>query len=168
MKIYQNLFEKKDTLAVIGLGYVGLPIALEFAKKIKVVGFDINPDRVKMMQNHVDPSNELTSSDFEGCDITFTSNLEDLGNVKFFVVAVPTPIDSSKEPNIRPLISASETVGKVLKKGDFVVYESTVYPGCTEEDCIPVLENLSGLKFKEDFKVGYSPERINPGDKVNT
>ena len=121
-----------------------------------------------MMQNHVDPSNELTSSDFEGCDITFTSNLEDLGNVKFFVVAVPTPIDSSKEPNIRPLISASETVGKVLKKGDYVVYESTVYPGCTEEDCIPVLENLSGLKFKEDFKVGYSPERINPGDKVNT
>ena len=168
MKIYQNLVDKKDTLAVIGLGYVGLPIALEFAKKIKVVGFDINPDRVKMMQNHVDPSNELTSSDFEGCDITFTSNLEDLGNVKFFVVAVPTPIDSSKEPNIRPLISASETVGKVLKKGDYVVYESTVYPGCTEEDCIPVLENLSGLKFKEDFKVGYSPERINPGDKVNT
>ena len=168
MKIYQNLVDKKDTLAVIGLGYVGLPIALEFAKKIKVVGFDINPDRVKMMQNHVDPSNELTSSDFEGCDITFTSNLEDLGNVKFFVVAVPTPIDSSKEPNIRPLISASETVGKVLKKGDYVVYESTVYPGCTEEDCIPVLENLSGLIFKEDFKVGYSPERINPGDKVNT
>ncbi|MEC9159645.1 MAG: nucleotide sugar dehydrogenase, partial [Bacteroidota bacterium] len=166
--MYQNLVDKKDTLAVIGLGYVGLPIALEFAKKIKVVGFDINPDRVKMMQNHVDPSNELTSSDFEGCDITFTSNLEDLGNVKFFVVAVPTPIDSSKEPNIRPLISASETVGKVLKKGDYVVYESTVYPGCTEEDCIPVLENLSGLKFKEDFKVGYSPERINPGDKVNT
>ena len=168
MKIYQNLVDKKDTLAVIGLGYVGLPIALEFAKKIKVVGFDINSDRVKMMQNHVDPSNELTSSDFEGCDITFTSNLEDLRNVKFFVVAVPTPIDSSKEPNIRPLISASETVGKVLKKGDYVVYESTVYPGCTEEDCIPVLENLSGLKFKEDFKVGYSPERINPGDKVNT
>ena len=168
MKIYQNLVDKKDTLAVIGLGYVGLPIALEFAKKIKVVGFDINPDRVTMMQNHVDPSNELTSSDFEGCDITFTSNLEDLRNVKFFVVAVPTPIDSSKEPNIRPLISASETVGKVLKKGDYVVYESTVYPGCTEEDCIPVLENLSGLKFKEDFKVGYSPERINPGDKVNT
>mgnify|MGYP001239975605 CR=1 FL=1 len=168
MKIYQNLVDKKDTLAVIGLGYVGLPIALEFAKKIKVVGFDINSDRVKMMQNHVDPSNELTSSDFEGCDITFTSNLEDLVNVKFFVVAVPTPIDSSKEPNIRPLISASETVGKVLKKGDYVVYESTVYPGCTEEDCIPVLENLSGLKFKEDFKVGYSPERINPGDKVNT
>ena len=168
MKIYQNLVDKKDTVAVIGLGYVGLPIALEFAKKIKVVGFDINPDRVKMMQNNVDPSNELTSSDFEGCDITFTSNLEDLGNVKFFIVAVPTPIDSSKEPNIRPLISASETVGKVLKKGDYVVYESTVYPGCTEEDCIPVLENLSGLKFKEDFKVGYSPERINPGDKVNT
>ena len=117
---------------------------------------------VLLMDNNFSNQTHLRNDLGAGCDITFTSNLEDLGNVKFFVVAVPTPIDSSKEPNIRPLISASETVGKVLKKGDYVVYESTVYPGCTEEDCIPVLENLSGLKFKEDFKVGYSPERINP------
>ena len=168
MKIYDKLLQKEEKLAVVGLGYVGLPIALEFAKKIKVVGFDINPERVALMRNNIDPSNELESSDFDGCDITFTNELEDLKDVKFFIVAVPTPIDQSKEPNIKPLLSASETVGKVLKQGDFVVYESTVYPGCTEEDCIPVLEELSGLKFKEDFKVGYSPERINPGDKVHT
>jgi UDP-N-acetyl-D-galactosamine dehydrogenase len=168
MKIYNKLINKEEKLAVVGLGYVGLPIALEFAKKVKVVGFDISSERVEMMQNKVDPSNELESADFEGCDITFTSLLEDLKDVKFYIVAVPTPIDENKKPNIKPLISASETVGKVLKKGDYVVYESTVYPGCTEEDCIPVLEALSGLKFMEDFKVGYSPERINPGDKVHT
>ena len=116
MKIYQKLVEREESLAVIGLGYVGLPIALAFAKKIKVVGFDINSERVAMMQNQVDPSNELESSDFEGCDISFTNKIEDLKASKFFIVAVPTPIDSSKEPNIKPLISASETVGKVLKK----------------------------------------------------
>ena len=168
MKIYDQLVDQKAELAVIGLGYVGLPIALEFAKKIKVIGFDINPSRVEMMQNNIDPSNELVSSDFDGCDIQFTNKLEDLKNVKFFVVAVPTPIDQSKEPNIKPLLSASKTVGQVLKKGDYVVYESTVYPGCTEEDCVPVLENESGLVFNQDFKVGYSPERINPGDKEHT
>lgn len=166
--MYDKLVNKEAKLAVIGLGYVGLPIALEFAKKIKVVGFDINPKRVDMMRNNIDPSNELEASDFEGCDIHFTADLEDLRDVNFFIVAVPTPIDASKEPDIRPLIGASTTVGKVLKKGDYVVYESTVYPGCTEEDCIPVLEEHSGLKWKEDFHVGYSPERINPGDKVNT
>lgn len=168
MNIYDRLLNKEAKLALIGLGYVGLPIALEFAKKIKVVGFDINPKRVDMMRNNIDPSNELSASDFEGCDITFTADLEDLKDVNFFIVAVPTPIDASKEPNIKPLIGASTTVGKVLKKGDYVVYESTVYPGCTEEDCIPVLEEVSGLKWKEDFNVGYSPERINPGDKVHT
>jgi UDP-N-acetyl-D-galactosamine dehydrogenase len=120
------------------------------------------------MKQNIDPSNELIASDFENCSITFTSNLQDLQDVKFFIVAVPTPIDKNKKPDINPLLSASKTVGKVLKKGDYVVYESTVYPGCTEEDCIPVLEELSGLTFKEDFKVGYSPERINPGDKVHT
>lgn len=166
--MYNKLVNKEAKLAVIGLGYVGLPIALEFAKKIKVVGFDINPKRVDMMRNNIDPSNELEASDFEGCDIQFTADLEDLRDVNFFIVAVPTPIDASKEPDIRPLIGASTTVGKVLKKGDYVVYESTVYPGCTEEDCIPVLEEHSGLKWKQDFHVGYSPERINPGDKVNT
>ena len=166
--MYNKLVNKEAKLAVIGLGYVGLPIALEFARKIQVVGFDINEKRVEMMRNNIDPSNELEASDFEGCDITFTSNLDDLKDVKFFIVAVPTPIDASKEPNIKPLVSASTTVGKALKKGDYVVYESTVYPGCTEEDCIPVLEEVSGLKWKEDFNVGYSPERINPGDKVHT
>lgn len=166
--IYNKLLQKETKLAVIGLGYVGLPIALEFARKIKVVGFDINPKRVDMMRNNIDPSNELDASAFEGCDIHFTSELEDLKDVTFFVVAVPTPIDDANLPDLKPLLGASNTVGKVLKKGDYVVFESTVYPGCTEEDCIPVLEQLSGLKFKDDFKVGYSPERINPGDKEHT
>lgn len=163
-----QLLNKETKLAVIGLGYVGLPIALEFAKKISVIGFDINEKRVEMMRNNIDPSNELESSDFEGADIEFTSNLDDLKDATFFVVAVPTPIDEFNSPDLRPLIGASTTVGKVLKKGDYVVFESTVYPGCTEDDCIPVLERESGLKFVEDFKVGYSPERINPGDKEHT
>jgi len=168
MSIYNKLINKETRIAVIGLGYVGLPIALEFARKMKVVGFDINQKRVDMMRNNIDPSEELESAAFEGCDIHFTADLNDLKDVTFFVVAVPTPIDASNEPDIRPLVGASTTVGKVLKKGDYVVYESTVYPGCTEEDCIPVLEQMSGLKWKEDFNVGYSPERINPGDKVHT
>ena len=166
--IYTKLINKETKLAVVGLGYVGLPIALEFARKISVVGFDINPDRVALMKQHIDPSNELEASDFEGCDITFTSTPEDLKDVTFFIIAVPTPIDDSNLPNLKPLLGASTTIGKVLKKGDYVVYESTVYPGCTEEDCIPVLEAESGLKFQSDFKVGYSPERINPGDKEHT
>jgi UDP-N-acetyl-D-galactosamine dehydrogenase len=166
--IYTKLINKETKLAVVGLGYVGLPIALEFARKISVVGFDINPDRVALMKQHIDPSNELEASDFEGCDITFTSTPEDLKDVTFFIIAVPTPIYDSNLPNLKPLIGASTTIGKVLKKGDYVVYESTVYPGCTEEDCIPVLESESGLKFQSDFKVGYSPERINPGDKEHT
>jgi len=166
--IYQKLLNKEAKLAVIGLGYVGLPIALEFARKIKVIGFDINQKRVEMMRKHIDPSNELDTEAFEGTDIHFTADLEELCDANFFVVAVPTPIDEANLPNLRPLLSASETVAKVLKKGDYVVFESTVYPGCTEEDCIPVLEKISGLKFREDFMVGYSPERINPGDKVHT
>lgn len=166
--MYDRLINKEAKLAVIGLGYVGLPIALEFARKIKVVGFDINQGRVDMMKNQIDPSNELESEDFEGCDILFSADINDLKDVNFFVVAVPTPIDEANLPDLKPLLGASRTVGKVLKKGDYVVYESTVYPGCTEEDCIPVLEEISGLKFKEDFKVGYSPERINPGDKQHT
>ncbi|RMG83919.1 MAG: nucleotide sugar dehydrogenase, partial [Bacteroidetes bacterium] len=166
--MYEKLLNKEAKLAVIGLGYVGLPIALEFARKIRVVGFDINEKRVEMMRQGIDPSNELEKEDFEGTDIHFTADINDLKDVNFFIVAVPTPIDESKMPDLRPLLGASRTVGKVLKKGDYVVYESTVYPGCTEEDCIPVLEEESGLKFKEDFKVGYSPERINPGDKEHT
>ena len=166
--IYDKLLAKEAKLAVIGLGYVGLPIALEFARKIKVVGFDINQQRVDLMRQNIDPSNELAASDFEGCDITFTADINDLKDVDFYVVAVPTPIDSQNNPDLTPLLGASKTVGKVLSEGNYVVFESTVYPGCTEEDCIPVLEAESGLKFPTDFKVGYSPERINPGDKQHT
>jgi UDP-N-acetyl-D-galactosamine dehydrogenase len=166
--IYNKLIAKEAKLAVIGLGYVGLPIALEFARKIKVVGFDINQQRVDLMRAKQDPSKELGPEAFEGCDIHFTADLEDLQDVQFYIVAVPTPIDDANLPDLKPLLGASSTVGKVLKKGDYVVFESTVYPGCTEEDCIPVLEQLSGLKFRDDFKVGYSPERINPGDKEHT
>jgi UDP-N-acetyl-D-galactosamine dehydrogenase len=166
--MYKELVNKEAKLAVIGLGYVGLPIALEFAKKIKVVGFDINAERIELMKKGIDPSNELDKEAFQGCDIEFSANPNALNDVRFFIVAVPTPIDQSNLPDLRPLIGASKTVGKALKKGDYVVFESTVYPGCTEEDCIPILEQESGLKFKTDFKVGYSPERINPGDKVHT
>jgi UDP-N-acetyl-D-galactosamine dehydrogenase len=168
MGIYKDIIEKKATIAVIGLGYVGLPIALAFAKKVKVIGFDINAERVDLMKKGIDPSNELTKTDFEKSDIVFTHKLEDLKKARFFIVAVPTPIDEHNLPNLKPLVGASAMVGKILKKGDYVVYESTVYPGCTEEDCIPVLEKESKLKFVKDFKIGYSPERINPGDKEHT
>ena len=166
--MYDQLLRKEATMAVIGLGYVGLPIALEFAKQLRVIGFDINAGRVAQMKNAVDPSGELDAAAFEGCDITFTDSLEMLRQAQFYIVAVPTPIDEHAQPDLKPLLGASASVGKVLKKGDYVVFESTVYPGCTEEDCIPVMERLSGLKFPNDFKVGYSPERINPGDKEHT
>ncbi|HMZ50570.1 MAG TPA: nucleotide sugar dehydrogenase, partial [Flavobacteriales bacterium] len=166
--LYDRLLKKEAKLAVIGLGYVGLPIALEFARRIKVVGFDINQKRVDMMRRGEDPSNELPREAFDGCDIHFSADLEDLRDVEFFIVAVPTPIDDQNIPDLKPLLGATRTVGQVLKKGDHVVFESTVYPGCTEEDCVPLLEELSGLKFVTDFKVGYSPERINPGDKQHT
>ncbi len=166
--MYNELVSKDKTMAVIGLGYVGLPIALEFAKKIRVIGFDIREDRVEMMRKNIDPSNELTAQDFEGCDITFTASIDDLKQASFYVVAVPTPIDEHKKPDLSPLLSATRTVGKVLSRDDYVVYESTVYPGCTEEDCVPLLEEISGLEFITGFKVGFSPERINPGDKKHT
>ena len=166
--IYNELLNKEKTLAVIGLGYVGLPIALNFAKKIKVIGFDINPQRIDMLKQHIDPSKELDKKYFEGTDIEFTHNPNDLKKAHFFIVTVPTPIDDHKLPDLTPLYKASETVGRALKKGDYVVYESTVYPGATEEDCVPLLEKYSGLKYMKDFKVGYSPERINPGDKAHT
>lgn len=166
--MYNDLIEKKEKLAVIGLGYVGLPIALAFAKKIKVIGFDISAERIELMKRGIDPSNELEASDFENSDIVFTNSLDVLKEAKFFIVAVPTPVDSNNVPDLTPVLKASETVGKVIKAGDYVVFESTVYPGCTEEDCLPVIENLSGLKNIDDFKLGYSPERINPGDKEHT
>jgi UDP-N-acetyl-D-glucosamine/UDP-N-acetyl-D-galactosamine dehydrogenase len=166
--MYQDLVDKKAKLAVIGLGYVGLPIALEFAKKISVIGFDISAKRVEMMKQCIDPSNELEKEAFNGCDIVFTDSLDVLRGADFFIVAVPTPVDEHNVPDLTPVKKASETVGKVVKKGDYVVFESTVYPGCTEEDCLPIIEKLSGLKSIIDFKLGYSPERINPGDKNHT
>ncbi len=166
--MYQELKEKKKKISVIGLGYVGLPLALAFAKKFAVIGFDINVDRVELMKKSIDPSKELEATDFENSDIQFTHNPKDLKDAHFHIVAVPTPVDESKVPNLKPVLSASKTVGDILKRGDIVVYESTVYPGCTEEDCLPILEELSGLKLGSDFKIGYSPERINPGDKEHT
>lgn len=166
--MYQDLIDKKKKLAIIGLGYVGLPIALEFAKKLSVIGFDINDDRIKLMRQGVDPSNELDKKAFEECEIEFTSDLDVLRTAGFYIVAVPTPVDEHNVPDLRPVKKASETIGKVIKKGDYVVFESTVYPGCTEDDCLPIIEELSGLKNIIDFKLGYSPERINPGDKEHT
>jgi UDP-N-acetyl-D-glucosamine/UDP-N-acetyl-D-galactosamine dehydrogenase len=166
--MYQQLINKEKKISVIGLGYVGLPIALEFARKVTVIGYDIKPERIELMKKGIDPSRELDASDFEGCDIHFTSDPEELRKAHFHIVAVPTPIDGHNLPDLKPILSASETVGRILKKGDYVIYESTVYPGCTEEDCIPLLEKHSGLKFTTDFKVGFSPERINPGDKEHS
>ncbi|MEO6916018.1 MAG: nucleotide sugar dehydrogenase [Chitinophagaceae bacterium] len=168
MIINQDLLDKKAKLAVIGLGYVGLPIALEFAASLSVIGFDISQPRIDMMKNRIDPSKELDAAAFDGKDIVFTTDIGILREARFFVVAVPTPVDDHKVPDLDPVTRASQTIGQVLKRGDYVVYESTVYPGCTEEDCLPILEKVSGLHVKEDFKLGYSPERINPGDKIHT
>ena len=166
--IVQQLLIKESKLAVIGLGYVGLPIALAFARKISVIGFDINAERIELLEQHIDPSKEIAAADFKDCDIIFTNCLDILKEANFFIVAVPTPVDEHNVPDLSLLKKACETVGKVIEKGDCVVFESTVYPGCTEEDCVPIIERLSKLKFIEDFKVGYSPERINPGDKEHT
>ena len=163
--MFERVASGEKSICVIGLGYVGLPIALEFARKFKVVGFDINPERVEMMSRGIDPSKEIEASEFEGRNIRFTANLDDIRECGVYIVAVPTPINEANEPDLKPLIGASTTVGKVISKGDYVIYESTTYPGCTEDDCVPIIESVSGLKFREDFKVGYSPERINPGDK---
>ncbi len=163
-----QLLNKEKKIGVIGLGYVGLPIALAMAKNLAVIGFDINEERVKLMQNNIDPSKELGAEDFEGCNITFTNQLDVLKEASFFIVAVPTPVYANNVPDLTAVKKASETVGKILKKGDYVVFESTVYPGCTEDDCLPVIEAISGLKMGIDFKLGYSPERINPGDKQHT
>ncbi|MEM9261625.1 MAG: nucleotide sugar dehydrogenase, partial [Bacteroidota bacterium] len=163
-----DLRNKRKAISVIGLGYVGLPLALELAKKFRVIGFDISAERVQMMKEGKDPSEELEAQDFLDKDILFTTDTSDLEVAAFHIVAVPTPVDESRTPNLKPLLGASASVGKQLRRGDIVVYESTVYPGCTEEDCVPVLERESGLTFGEDFTVGYSPERINPGDKEHT
>lgn len=166
--MYNKLVNKEAKLALVGLGYVGLPIALEFARKISVIGFDINEERLAKMRQGIDPCKELDHTAFEGADIKFTSSIDELQEASFFIVAVPTPIDRHNQPDLIPLLSATRSVARALKKGDYVVYESTVYPGCTEEDCLPILEEISGLKAGVDFKIGYSPERINPGEKVHT
>jgi UDP-N-acetyl-D-glucosamine/UDP-N-acetyl-D-galactosamine dehydrogenase len=168
MHIYDKLLKKEAKLSLVGLGYVGLPIALAFARKISVVGFDINAKRVELMKQGIDPSDELESDVFRNADIIYTSDLDVLRQASFHIVAVPTPIDKHNLPDLTPLLSATRSVGKVLKKGDYVVYESTVYPGTTDEECKTILEELSGLKCGIDFKLGYSPERINPGDKEHT
>ncbi len=164
----ESLQNKEKRISVIGLGYVGLPLALEFGRHFSVIGLDINQSRIDLMKNKTDPSGELEKVAFEGSDVEFTADAALLSSAHIHIVAVPTPVDEHKVPNLTPLLSASKTVGKHLKKGDYVIYESTVYPGCTEEDCVPVLEAESGLVFGTDFKIGYSPERINPGDKVRT
>ncbi len=166
--MYSELKEGKVKMAVIGLGYVGLPLALEFARRFKVIGFDINPRVIEKLRKGIDPAGEIEPEKFEDVQIEFTSNPDKLKEANFYIVAVPTPIDEHRQPDLKPLLGACSLVGKYLKKGDYVVFESTVYPGCTEEDCVPVMEQESGLKYIEDFKVGYSPERINPGDKVHT
>lgn len=168
MLICRELAEKKACVAVIGLGYVGLPVALAFAKKFSVIAFDENVAHVKQLQSGTDPSKEINSSVFLNSDIVFTDNAADIKTARLFLVAVPTPVDEHKIPNLSYLKRATETIGKYLKKGDYVVFESTVYPGCTEEECIPMLEHLSGLQCGIGFKVGYSPERINPGDKTHS
>src|SRR5688572_15800479 len=157
-----------EKIGIIGLGYVGLPLAVEFGKVIDVVGFDINKSRIEELKKGLDHTKEVEEEEFKkSTHLSFSSDLKDLKSVTYFIVTVPTPVDEYKKPDLTPLISASTTVGSVLKKGDIVIYESTVYPGCTEEDCVPILEKISGLKFNVDFFCGYSPERINPGDKLH-
>ncbi|MCK9443840.1 MAG: nucleotide sugar dehydrogenase [Tissierellaceae bacterium] len=167
MNLYEKIKNKEEKVSVIGLGYVGLPLAVSFAKVVDVIGFDIAKDKVKSYLNGIDVTKEVGNDVLKRTNAVFTSNEEDLRKAKFHIVAVPTPINKDKTPNLNPVIGASKTLGKNLTKGSIVVYESTVYPGVTEEVCVPILEQESGLKYGVDFKVGYSPERINPGDKVH-
>lgn len=167
MSLYKELIEKKERLAVVGLGYVGMPIAVAFARKIEVIGFDLNDSKIKTYQSGKDPTFEVGDDVIKQTTVHFTSDAEKLKSAKFIIVAVPTPINQDKTPDLTPVISASQLVGENLTKGAIVVYESTVYPGVTEDVCIPILEEASGLRYPNDFKVGYSPERINPGDKIH-
>lgn len=165
--LFDELKEKNENISVVGLGYVGLPLAVALARKYNVYGFDINAHKIDLYKNGVDPTNEVGDEELKKSELNFTSNPSDLKNCKFHIVAVPTPINQDKTPNLQPVIGASEIVGKNLTKGSIVVYESTVYPGVTEDICAPILEKESGLECGVDFKIGYSPERINPGDKNN-
>lgn len=165
MSLYENIVNKKDKISLIGLGYVGMPIAIAFGKKADVIGFDLNKEKINLYKSGIDPTNEVGNKAIEETTVEFTSNSSDLKQAKFHIVAVPTPVNEDHTPNLTPIIEASKIVGKNLLKGSIVVFESTVYPGVTEDICIPLLEQESGLICGEDFKVGYSPERINPGDK---
>ena len=167
LTLYNDILNKKEKIAIIGLGYVGLPLAIEFAKKVEVIGFDINNKKIDNYINGNDVTEEVGNYELKKTNVKFTSDEAYLKDCKLHIVCVPTPINNDKTPNLDPIISATETIARNMKKGSIVVYESTVYPGTTEEICVPILEKISGLKYKEDFKVGYSPERINPGDKEN-
>lgn len=167
MSIYQDLINKKKKLAVVGLGYVGMPIAIAFADKIDTLGYDNNPKKVELYRQGVDPTKEVGDQAVQDTDLMFTADPMDLTDAHFFIIAVPTPIKPDKTPNLTPVESATKTVAQHMPKGSVIVYESTVYPGVTEDICIPLLKEYSGLTHGEDFTVGYSPERINPGDKVN-
>ena len=168
MKLYEKLVDKQESLALVGLGYVGMPIAHAFAKKgLRVIGFDLNAAKIALYKSGVDPTREVGDEEIKNTKIRFTADETDLQQAKFIIVAVPTPVNTDHTPDLTPVIGASEIVGRNLTPGSIVVYESTVYPGCTEDVCIPILEKMSGLKCGVDFKVGYSPERINPGDKVH-
>jgi len=160
--------KEKQKICIVGLGYVGLPLAVAFGKKQEILAFDINKQRIKELKNNTDNTNEVIKKDLIKSNVIFSSNPKIIQKADFVIIAVPTPIDKDNKPDLKPLLSASKTVGENLKKNSIVVYESTVYPGCTERDCIPVLEKYSNLKFKKDFHIGYSPERINPGDRIHT
>lgn len=167
MNLYESILNKKDKLAIIGLGYVGLPIAVAFAKKVDVIGYDISREKIHQYTNGIDPTKEVGDVEIKASRVNFTSDETILRKARFYIIAVPTPVKDDHTPDLSPVESASRIVGRNLKEGSIVVFESTVYPGVTEEICIPILEKESGLKCGKDFKVGYSPERINPGDKVH-
>lgn len=168
MSLYEEIINKKAKISLIGLGYVGMPIAVSFAEKVDVIGFDVNSEKIDLYKKGIDPTNEVGNETVKESTVYFTDNEEDIKKAKFHIVAVPTPINQNKTPDLTPIVGASEVIGRNLTKGSIVVYESTVYPGATEDVCIPILEKESGLKCGVDFKIGYSPERINPGDKVHT
>ena len=167
MSLYERIVNKEEKVALVGLGYVGMPIAVSFAKKVNVIGFDVNQAKIDLYRSGVDPTHEVGDEAIRNTSVDFTSDETDLRKAKFLIVAVPTPVNQDKTPDLAPVIGASEVVGRNLTHGSIVVYESTVYPGVTEDICVPILERESGLKCGVDFKVGYSPERINPGDKIH-
>lgn len=167
MNLYEKLIRKEESLSLIGLGYVGMPIAVAFAKKLKVIGYDLNKNKIELYKSGIDPTNEVGNEAIKNTTVEFTADETALRRAKFHIVAVPTPVNTDHTPDLTPVIGASEILGRNLSEGSIIVYESTVYPGCTEDVCIPILEKESGLKCGKDFKVGYSPERINPGDKIH-